>query len=313
MKPRIVPIVCPYPGTFVQAYYVDAERPALIDTGGTAHPTAEIAAALKAEGTTLDKIKVIVNTHGHWDHAGGNAAVQAASGAETWIHALGAPLLTSTSPHVEGYATLQARLLSPITPKTSNAAFADLFVPSTAATRLLTDGDRLDLGGVVLTAIHAPGHSDDLLAYFWEDEGILIAADAAQGTGSRVGGCPLYFTSATKARASIRGLMEIPFRELHVGHPFGRLSTPERTTTYDKPAGLAFLSDSLEALDLMEAALATTLRDQPEAAFSATVSAAVDVLRRDGRWKLIDDPGFGVPMGAAVTFDTLLRALAEPT
>ncbi len=308
MKPRIVPIVCPYPGTFVQAYYVDAERPALIDTGGTAHPTAEIAAALTAEGTSLDAIEVIVNTHGHWDHAGGNAAVQATSGAETWIHALGAPLLTSTLPHVEGYATLQARLLSPVTPISSNAAFADLFVPSAPATRQLADGDRLDLGGVVLTAIHAPGHSDDLLAYFWEEEGVLIAADAAQGPGSRVGGCPLYFTSAAEARASIRRLMELPFRELHVGHPFGRLSTPERTTTYDNAAGRAFLSDSLEALDLMEAALLATVRDQPDATFLATVKAAVETLRRDGRWTLIDDPGFGVPMGAAVTFDTLLRA-----
>ena len=311
MHRRIVPIVCPYPGTFVQAYYVDAARPALIDTGGTAHPTAEIAAALMAAGTNLDKIDVIINTHGHWDHAGGNAAVQAASGAETWIHALGAPLLTSTAPHIEGYATLQARLLSPITPITSNAAFADLLVPSAPATRLLSDGDRLDLGGVVLTAIQAPGHSDDLLAYFWEEEGILIAADAAQGTGSRVGGCPLYFTSAAEARASIRRLMEIPFRELQVGHPFGRLSTPERTTTYDNAAGRAFLSDSLEALDLMEAALLATIRDQPHATFPATVSAAVDVLRRDGRWTLIDDPGFGLPMGAAVTFDTLWRELGE--
>jgi len=310
VKPRIVPIVCPYPGTFVQVYYVDAERPALIDTGGAAHPDNEIAAALAAEGTGLDAIQVIINTHGHWDHAGGNAVVQAASGAETWIHTLGAPLLTSTTPHVEGYATLQARLIFPVVPGESNAAFADLFVPSDAPTRLIADGDRLDLGNMILTAIHAPGHSDDLLAYFWESDGVLIAADAAQGTGSREGGCPLYFASTAQARASIRRLMEIPFRELHVGHPFGRLSTPERTTVYDNATGRAFLDDSLEALDLMETALVATLRGEPDLSFPATVSAAIDLLRSDRRWTLADDPGFGVPMGAAVTFDTLRRELA---
>lgn len=309
MTPRIVPIVCHYPGTFVQAYYVDAERPALIDTGGTAHPEHEIAAALAAEGTGLDRIQVILNTHGHWDHAGGNAAVQTAGGAEAWIHALGASLLTSTTPHVEGYATEQARLLFPVTPRTTSDAFADLFIPSAPATRLLADGDRLDLGGVVLTAIHAPGHSADLLAYFWEAEGVLIAADAAQGTGSRVGGCPLYFTSAAQARGSILRLLEVPFRTLHTGHPFGRLTTADRTTAYDHAAGVAFLNDSLEAIDLMEAALAGATRAEPDLPFPATVAAAIDRLQSDARWTLADDPGLGVPMGAAVTFNTLRREI----
>lgn len=307
MTPRIVPITCPYPGTYVQAYYVEAERPALIDTGGSAHPHAEIAAALAQEGTSLDRIDVIINTHGHWDHAGGNAGVQEASGAGTWIHQEGAKYLESNDPHVDGYATMQARLLFPVTPGQAAASFSDLFLPSASPERTIADGDVLDLGGVGLTAIHAPGHSEDLVALFWEDEGVLILADAAQGTGSRPGGCPLYFTSCIAARASIKKLMDVPFQVLHTGHPFGRLSTSERTTTYDGAAGKAFLAESLEVIDVLETALSETMRDQPELPFPATVSSSIDRVRQGGRWSPVDDPGLGVPMGAAVTLDTLRR------
>ncbi len=204
---------------------------------------------------------------------------------------------------------MQARLLFPITPGQAAASFSDLFLPSAPPERTIADGDVLDLGNVRLTAIHAPGHSEDLVALFWEDEGVLILADAAQGTGSRPGGCPLYFTSCADARASIAKLMDVPFRVLHTGHPFGRLSTPSRTTSYDGTAGKAFLAESLEAIDLLESALVETLRDQPELPFPATVSATIDRVRRDGRWSPVDDPGLGVPMGAAVTLDTLRREL----
>jgi glyoxylase-like metal-dependent hydrolase (beta-lactamase superfamily II) len=307
--PRIVPITCPYPGTYVQAYYVDAERPALIDTGGSAHPHAEIAAALAREGTGLDRIEVIINTHGHWDHAGGNAGIQEAGGAATWIHAEGVKYLESNDPHVEGYATMQARLLFPITPGQAAATFSDLFLPSAPPERTIADGDVLDLGNLRLTAIHAPGHSEDLVALFWEDEGVLILADAAQGTGSRLGGCPLYFTSCAAARASITKLMEIPFEVLHTGHPFGRLSTPLRTTTYDATDGKAFLAESLVAIDLLESALLETQREQPDLPVPATVAATMDRIRLGGRWSPVNDPGLGVPMGAAVTLDTLRREL----
>jgi glyoxylase-like metal-dependent hydrolase (beta-lactamase superfamily II) len=309
MSPRIVPITCPYPGTSVQAYYVDAERPTLIDTGGSSHPHAEIAAALAAEGTGLDRIEVIINTHGHWDHAGGNAGVQEAGGARTWIHVEGVKYLESNAPHIEGYATMQARLLFPITPVQATDSFSDLFLPSAPPERTIADGDVLDLGNLRLAAIHAPGHSEDLVALFWEDEGMLILADAVQGTGSRPGGCPLYFTSCTDARASIKRLMDVPFRALHTGHPFGRLSTAKRTTSYDAAAGKAFLAESLEAIDLLESALEETMRDQPELPFLATVAATIDRVRKGGRWSPVDDPGLGVSMGAAVTLDTLRRDL----
>jgi glyoxylase-like metal-dependent hydrolase (beta-lactamase superfamily II) len=48
--------------------------------------------------------------------------------------------------------------------------------PSTA-TRLLEDGDRIDLGGRCLTVIHTPGHSPDSICVLEEREGWLVAGD----------------------------------------------------------------------------------------------------------------------------------------
>ena len=94
MAPRVLPIVCPYESAGrVLVYAVDAPCPTLIDTGGAAHPAGPISAALRERGTELAAIQAVINTHGHWDHAGGNAAVSDASGAGILIHELGAPLL----------------------------------------------------------------------------------------------------------------------------------------------------------------------------------------------------------------------------
>ena len=71
-----------------------ASREAIaIDTATPCLPW--IAGALEERGWTL---KLIVNTHGHWDHMGDNAAVAAHAGAEIAIHPLDAHRLTDPHP-----------------------------------------------------------------------------------------------------------------------------------------------------------------------------------------------------------------------
>lgn len=311
MPTRIHPIVCPYETTAVMAYFVDAPCRTLIDTGGASHPAGPISQALAERGRDLAAIGAVINTHGHWDHAGGNAAVIEASGAGVLIHEAGAPLLLDHRAHLDGYYTEAARALEqPDLVAARRAAFPIDFGPELVPNRLLKEGDQLDLGdGVIFKVLHLPGHSDDHIALYWEREGMLIAGDAAQGTGSRRGACPLYFGSATQARASIARLLEIPFGTLHVSHPFGRIGTDERTSRYGAEEGRALLADSLAALDALEEALRAALLDNPDAEFPALARAATEHLTHADRWPLQPDPLTGVPANAAPTLYRLWREM----
>ncbi len=313
MTARIAPIECGYDTNGrVRAYYLDAPCPTLIDTGGAAHPEGAIGAALAERGRELASIGAIINTHGHWDHAGGNAATVAASGAGVLIHELGAPFLLDHRQHLDGYYTEASRALEqPAVTAALRAGFPTIFGPETVPNRLLHDGDTMDLGdGLTLRVIHLPGHSADSIALWWESEGILFAGDAAQGTGSRPGGGPLYFDSIAQSRASIARLAELPFRTLHTSHFFGRLGTGERRADYDGPDGRAFLAESLAALDDLEAALGVALRANPdELDFPTLARAAVEQLQTNERWSLLPDPLTGVPAGLAPTLYRLWREM----
>lgn len=313
MGSRIEPIVCGYGHNGrVVIYYVDAPCPTLIDTGGAQHPEETLPTALAMHGADLTTIGAIINTHGHWDHAGGNAATVAASGAGVLIHELGAPLLVDHRKHLDGYYTETARALEqPAVVAAQRAEFPMIFGPEMVPSRLLHDGDRMDLGaGMMLQVIHTPGHSEDSIGLWWEREGILIAGDAAQGTGSRPGYGPLYFGVIAQARASIARLREIPFRTLHTSHFFGRPGTEERRATYDAKEGHAFLSESLEAIDRLQEALYVALRAHPaDATFPDLARATTEQLLASERWGLVADPLTGVPTNLAPTLYRLWQEM----
>ena len=112
----------------------DATRQAVV-----IDPGADGEAVMDAINASSCDLKAVINTHGHFDHIGANAFVVAATGAELMMHADDLPLLQQAVAHAGIYG-LSA-------------------VESPEPTRLLVEGDSVDIGELNLQVIHVPGHS----------------------------------------------------------------------------------------------------------------------------------------------------------
>ncbi len=164
------------------------ERAVLIDTGLGIAPIRAI-----AESLTPLPLSVL-NTHAHFDHVGGNHHF-----GDITIHELGADRLRQgIAPEklagylrytedliaaAETYRSLDERyffLLDDTSqPRRLPEGFGadDWRIGPSEPTRLVRDGDRIELGGRALSVLHTPGHSPDSISLLDEEAGILFAGD----------------------------------------------------------------------------------------------------------------------------------------
>jgi glyoxylase-like metal-dependent hydrolase (beta-lactamase superfamily II) len=137
---------------------VDNARTALVDTGYATHAAQTLALVQHALGARA--LDLIVNTHLHSDHCGGNAQLQAAWPCETLIPACSAAAVSDWD---------EARLTFRATGQTCERF---------GFTGTLSPGERLVLGGFEWEVIGAPGHDPDSVMLYAAAPRLLISADA---------------------------------------------------------------------------------------------------------------------------------------
>lgn len=165
-------------------YILDADRPALIDTGlGTSYELIlETASELGIEPAAFE---AIIPTHVHLDHAGGAGyLLEACPNAEVYCYEAGAKFLTDPGPLWEGTkAVMGPRLKHYVEPRP---------VPENSLVEL-TDGDTIDLGDHILDVYHAPGHAFHQAVFYDRKTAGVFVADAAGINTPRLDG-PRYAT-----------------------------------------------------------------------------------------------------------------------
>ncbi|GAB3781996.1 MBL fold metallo-hydrolase [Spirosoma horti] len=157
----------------VNAFFIKEDGLTLIDTGYPGSLTA-VFKALQQAGEDSQRIKRVILTHAHPDHAGSAAAIKQAVGVPILAHQAESPLLE---------AGISGR--SPIhrSPGMINWLVYNLFikggdgkVPAVAVDERLSHGDVLPIAGG-LQVLHTPGHSVGHMALLLKNEGVLIAGD----------------------------------------------------------------------------------------------------------------------------------------
>ncbi len=122
----------------------------LID-GGLPESAPLIARNIEALGFRLQDVKLILNSHDHYDHAGGVAELARVTGANV-----------AASP--PSAATLRAGRSGPNDPQ-----FAMILAfPKVPRVRVIADGDTLRVGSLAVAAHFTPGHTAGGTSFSWQ-------------------------------------------------------------------------------------------------------------------------------------------------
>jgi glyoxylase-like metal-dependent hydrolase (beta-lactamase superfamily II) len=132
----------------------------LVDTGYTTHAALTLALLASADGIGDAPLALIVNTHAHSDHVGGNAALQRRYGCPIACPASEAPAITRWDDDMLLYA------------------YADQHVERFAVDRAIAAGTSARWGELEWQALAAPGHDMGAAVFFNPQHRILISGDA---------------------------------------------------------------------------------------------------------------------------------------
>lgn len=228
----------------VDVYLIDGSSFTLIDTGINNTPKRDLLPLLTDKGADFSAIEMVLNTHGHPDHIGGNESVSASGAATIGIHKDDAAYLTAPD-------QCFSRHMEPVTIAMGGDVQKERQMFKAMAGRpmrpdlLFEDGNIVNCGGgLELTVVHLPGHTPGSVGFFWEAEGILFCGDAVPGLHSERGKLPIIMDLKAYL-TSLKRLQRLDIHCLLCSHAYHGVDLPPATMRKGSEVK-KYLSESLE-------------------------------------------------------------------
>ena len=233
---------------FIERGYLNAnhfvyrsESPILIDTAYIAD-FSQTEKLITNLGVDLANVSLIISTHTHCDHIGGNRIIQQKSGCEIALHEVGRYFIDTRDDWSTWWRYYNQE--------------ADFFT----VTQTLQDGEMITIGPHEFQVIYTPGHASDGIALYSRHEKILISSDTLWENDSavmtlRVEGSRALFNM----RESLEKLESLEVKSVYPGHgrPF---SDMKRAIAKSKEKIEKYLSDpGLIGSDLIKKIFVYTL------------------------------------------------------
>ncbi len=194
----------------LSAVLITSDEGLILLDGGLPQSAPLIAQSIRRLGFRLQDVRLIVNSHAHYDHAGGISALQRATGATVAASAAGARALRNGQP-------------TPDDPQFAFGPEANGF-PAVREVRAVSDNEVVHAGGLAVTGHLTPGHTAGSTTWSWRScEGAacreMVYADSlnpVSAPGFKFSDDP---TRVAEFRRSIARVAGLPCDVLVAVHP----------------------------------------------------------------------------------------------
>ncbi|MEM5812442.1 MAG: MBL fold metallo-hydrolase [Candidatus Aenigmatarchaeota archaeon] len=193
MIKRITPAI-----TLIQLSDIDSNIYVLGDTvidSGTGFNFTRLHSLLKILKLNFSSIRQVINTHGHFDHIGGNGYFL---NAKVAIHERDAPILENGDV------------------QNSYADFFDGKLKPRPVDHKLKEGQVLQVNGMQLRVLHTPGHTPGSICLYNEKEGILFSGDTVFSDG--IGRTDMPGGDIEELDSSLQKLSKLKINKILPGH-----------------------------------------------------------------------------------------------
>jgi metallo-beta-lactamase class B len=177
----------------IASYLVATPEGHVLLDGGFVETVPLIRESVKKLGFKIEDVKILLNTHAHYDHAAGLAELKALTGAKLHASEADAPALARGGK--------------------DDPLFGNQFLfPPVQVDRLVKDGDTVSLGGSTLTARLTPGHTPGCTTWTMKVDGLnaVVVCSTSVLPMMKLGAEPSYPGIADDYARTFRTLRALP-------------------------------------------------------------------------------------------------------